>query len=620
MWLLRTDRAELHCFHNLEDVPGGYAILSHVWSEDEQSFQDIQELQLLCVNNGQELASRNAFGPVMSNNPRDHACAKIRHSCVIAEEEGYEWIWNDTCCIETNDSVNISETINAMFRYYSEAEVCFAYLPDVSLTASLATTTAEFRASKWHKRGWTLIELIAPTSVLFLSRDWTYLGSKHDFSLLLESITRVPASLLTGEETLSKFSVAQRMSWASGRETTREEDRAYSLLGIFGLHMTIRYGEGAGAFQRLQRKIAKKSTADSSLFSWGRRLTWSWFCQSFSTEPPHQAHDVSDLYLLSPSSDHFQPTRGNSCTMSFSGVFEDTSVQNDRLVGDIDMPTTSRRPLPSMPTHTATPDGVIFRIPVFQSATFSVAIICCSDIDGYLGLVLTRRPDWLDPHAPLYRTGWTFGGDGSSSQTIRIVTLGHDLNALRFAGHPVTFVWKEMFLAWHPLYSTFEHRLTSSVAPMPFLVLQSVLNVLVQHGWEQLPVPRPWTLVDIVFHYMGLKGNEVFLALGRCSKHARTDSTTSAIPTEHWANLSVSTSKGPQPRIQSPPNHELADHIPEWPGLRKEFGVSRDECSITLSVLFKPCDRNPSTTMVFTAASFGHNDGAGKGADASASM
>ncbi len=326
MWLLSTDRAELHRFYNPEDVPGGYAILSHVWDKDEQSFRDIQELRILCSNSASDLASRNALGPVMSTNPRDHTSAKIRDSCIIAEEEGYEWIWNDTCCIDKASSFQAAEAINGMFGYYSCAEVCFAYLGDVSLTPSLATTTAEFRASKWHTRGWTLPELIAPTAVFFLSRDWTYLGSKHDFAPILESVTRVPASVLTGEEGLSNYSVVQRMSWASGRETTREEDRAYSLMGILGVNMSVRYGEGAGTFQRLQRKIARK-TVDVSLFSWGRRLSWSWFCQSISAAQPRHAHYFAAGNLLSPSPDHFQQDSRISSGKSLTGIVQDACVE-----------------------------------------------------------------------------------------------------------------------------------------------------------------------------------------------------------------------------------------------------------------------------------------------------
>ena len=104
MWLLSTDRAELRFFNEPDSVPGGYAILSHVWSQHEQSFQDTQELQLACANSAIELASRNSHGPVMSSNPRDHSSPKVRQSCIIAERYGYKWIWNDTCCIDKTSS------------------------------------------------------------------------------------------------------------------------------------------------------------------------------------------------------------------------------------------------------------------------------------------------------------------------------------------------------------------------------------------------------------------------------------------------------------------------------------------------------------------------------------
>jgi len=57
------------------------------------------------------------------------------------------------------------------------------------------------------------------------------------------------------------------MSWAATRETTREEDIAYCLMGIFDANMPLLYGEGLKAFSRLQQEILKEST-DQSLLAW----------------------------------------------------------------------------------------------------------------------------------------------------------------------------------------------------------------------------------------------------------------------------------------------------------------------------------------------------------------
>lgn len=62
-------------------------------------------------------------------------------------------------------------------------------------------------------------------------------------------------------------SIANRMSWMAKRHTTRSEDMAYSMLGIFDVNMPLLYGEGKKAFVRLQEEIMKDSD-DHSLFAW----------------------------------------------------------------------------------------------------------------------------------------------------------------------------------------------------------------------------------------------------------------------------------------------------------------------------------------------------------------
>ncbi|KAM5538736.1 hypothetical protein V8D89_007458 [Ganoderma adspersum] len=170
MWLLSTDRAQLHYFASPENIPGGYAILSHVWGQEEQSFQDLLALQ--------------KDGEAGGSNPRDKASEKIRRCCEVSESHGFRWIWNDTCCIDKTSSAELSEAIGSMYRYYSLAKVCFAYLADVSGDNG-RIPGKEFRWSRWHERGWTLQELLAPRLVVFMSRDWFLFASSPDnFGLL----------------------------------------------------------------------------------------------------------------------------------------------------------------------------------------------------------------------------------------------------------------------------------------------------------------------------------------------------------------------------------------------------------------------------------------------------
>lgn len=153
-----------------------------------------------------------------------------------------------------------------MFRWYQNAKVCYAYLADVA-------NKDEFSSSRWFSRGWTLQELIAPKVVRFYSSDWTLLGLKSELCHLLQEITEIDAFVLeTG--LFSQVCIAKRMSWASRRETTRIEDRAYSLMGIFDVNMPLIYGEGPKAFTRLQHEILRVSD-DQSLFAWGAPVVFS---------------------------------------------------------------------------------------------------------------------------------------------------------------------------------------------------------------------------------------------------------------------------------------------------------------------------------------------------------
>jgi hypothetical protein len=149
-----------------------------------------------------------------------------------------------------------------MFRWYRESTKCYVYLSDVSRPAvdsdDLAWEAA-FRTSKWFTRGWTLQELIAPTSVKFFSEEGELLGDKFTLEGHICEIARFSAKAFRGSP-LSGFSISSRMSWAKRRETTREEDQAYLLLGIFDVYMPLIYGEGKEhAMERLREIINKHS-------------------------------------------------------------------------------------------------------------------------------------------------------------------------------------------------------------------------------------------------------------------------------------------------------------------------------------------------------------------------
>jgi hypothetical protein len=199
---------------------------------------------------------------------------KIKYASSFCRKELHRYIWIDTCCIDKSSSAELSEAINSMYGWYEDAIVCYAYLEDVEHALSAhapdgpANKDKKIRESRWFSRGWTLQELIAPKRVRFFDRQWEYLGSREDLSPLLSSITTIPEDVLAEPKNRRDCSVARKMTWAAKRQTTRIEDVAYSLLGIFDVNMPLLYGEGRKAFIRLQEEILKE-TDDQSLLAWG---------------------------------------------------------------------------------------------------------------------------------------------------------------------------------------------------------------------------------------------------------------------------------------------------------------------------------------------------------------
>ncbi|RFU30044.1 hypothetical protein B7463_g6282, partial [Scytalidium lignicola] len=246
MRLLHTRTLKLEEFGDENEL---YAILSHTWGENEITFQDIER------------------GVI-----EKEGCEKVRKTCALAASHGFDYVWIDTCCIDKTSSAELSEAINSMYRWYQKSIVCYAYLADVPHMPPNATDdqtrsiSPEFLESKWFKRGWTLQELIAPSIVIFLDQEWQEINTKSNLQQTISKITGIPSNILLGDNP-ERASIAQRMSWASKRETKRVEDLAYCLMGIFGVNMPMLYGEGEKAFIRLQEEIMKVSD-DYSLFAW----------------------------------------------------------------------------------------------------------------------------------------------------------------------------------------------------------------------------------------------------------------------------------------------------------------------------------------------------------------
>ncbi|KIV83756.1 hypothetical protein PV11_05751 [Exophiala sideris] len=290
--LINTHDLSLHEFEG-RDVPD-YAILSHRWEADEISLQELQG----------------------NLNPHKAGWQKVRQFCQYAERKGHQYVWVDTCCIDKKSSAELSEAINSMFKWYHRAEVCYAYLCDVPAKGNLTVSEwmKSFRGSEWFTRGWTLQELLAPDELLFLSRDWEQeIGTHRSLRQEVTAATGISSNVVgyhlilsagfsSGKRSVDEreCSVAQIMSWASHRRTTRVEDMAYSLMGLFKINMPLLYGEGRNAFMRLQLEIMSKYN-DYSLFAWE---TFRPNNHSFDNQALNRSLDLPDRYpwggLLAP--------------------------------------------------------------------------------------------------------------------------------------------------------------------------------------------------------------------------------------------------------------------------------------------------------------------------------
>lgn len=250
MWLINTTNLQLE---KIQECPAKTcAILSHTWGVDseELDFDDFK------AGRGREKVGFE----------------RIKLCCEEAKKNNIQYAWIDTCCIDKKSSTELPEAINSMFAWYARSKMCYVYLADVSCrdpadVFAFRDCLEGFNKSKWFTRGWTLQELIAPETLIFFTRDWIEIGDKPRLAEDLHSITGIDINVLELQKNFLDCPVAQRMSWASNRHTSRLEDNAYCLIGLFDVNLPLMYGEGCKAFLRLQKQIIEQ-TDDETIFAW----------------------------------------------------------------------------------------------------------------------------------------------------------------------------------------------------------------------------------------------------------------------------------------------------------------------------------------------------------------
>ncbi|KAG2338713.1 hypothetical protein BDR05DRAFT_969007 [Suillus weaverae] len=229
-----------------------YAMLSHRWEGKEPLLQDIQ---------GKDVyeSELDLVGGM----------TKLRSFCKTARNAGYNWAWSDTCCIDKSNNVELQESVNSMFVWYHHSALTIIYLSDVPPSSK----SGALAKSVWNTRGWTVQEFIAPKIILFYQNNWTlYLDDhtpnhKESFAIMqeLKDATGIDQPAVAAFRP-SMSGAREKLHWASTRITTRQEDIAYSLFGIFGVRLSVDYGEKQDkALGRLLQEIVARSGDITSL-------------------------------------------------------------------------------------------------------------------------------------------------------------------------------------------------------------------------------------------------------------------------------------------------------------------------------------------------------------------
>ncbi|KAK7439981.1 hypothetical protein VKT23_017234 [Stygiomarasmius scandens] len=240
--LIDTDTLKLVGFRKDVTIPP-YAILSHRWILGEEIVYD------------------------EFNKPREETSSKsgyqkIQAACQQARKDNIRYIWIDTCCIEQGNHDDVAANITSMYAYYQNAEVCYVYLADVKEKGDMCgawvmqSSFMVVGGSEWLWRGWTLQELLAPRTVIFFNKDWQCIGDKHELRDDIYQRTLIPRAVLSSEQSIRDVDVLTRMSWAAGRRTTKEQDRAYCLQGLLGISVEPNYDEAWWtSFNRLGKAL-----------------------------------------------------------------------------------------------------------------------------------------------------------------------------------------------------------------------------------------------------------------------------------------------------------------------------------------------------------------------------
>ncbi|KAF8548191.1 hypothetical protein OG21DRAFT_1489599 [Imleria badia] len=202
-----------------------YAMFSHKWKDNEPLFEEV--IHIVVYDLEQSLTHH-----------------KLQMFCKTVRDAGLHWAWSDTCCINKADPSVLQEALISMFQWYQASAMTLILLCDIS-SPSLR---GDLMGSIWNTRAWTFQEYHASKVVRFYNKDWTLYRNinipnhKESPEIIseMEEATGVSARALTALRPGSE-DIREKLRLASTRQTTRIEDAAYSLLGIFSLSLPAVY-------------------------------------------------------------------------------------------------------------------------------------------------------------------------------------------------------------------------------------------------------------------------------------------------------------------------------------------------------------------------------------------
>jgi len=229
-----------------------YVMLSHRWQPHEPTFQMVENNSIYAL-------------------PASPENSKVQRFCELVHSLRFQWAWSDTCCVNQQDKGVQQESVVAMFRWYRGSSLTIVHLLGV---LSKSQAIGCLWRSIWNTRGWTYQEYVASNVVQFYTEDWkpyleldifNHKESPIILSEMEQAMNFTSQELATLEPGLDR--AREKLYLASRRRTTREEDIAYSLFGIFKVPIPVIYGEGNQAVGRLLEYILTRS-GDVTLLAW----------------------------------------------------------------------------------------------------------------------------------------------------------------------------------------------------------------------------------------------------------------------------------------------------------------------------------------------------------------